>query len=171
MHGAGLADEARTEFLADRVHGHEKPPEAIRVFGIIGPMLRILVEPDWIRNLDRHGPDLRRNLQRRESRHELAVEIGDASWRELNGSRLTAAGDDPEYVIDEIELDLENPQAARDRRSRKAAGAHVERDFPPVIQMRAEREAQFTHHLRPHVQRRARVAPFGERQPRPRFIL
>ena len=73
-------------------------------------------------------------------------------------------------MVDEIEVDLEAARAVRHRRGREPARGHIERHLPPVIDQRRLRQADLADHLRPKLQRRAGVAPFGEGQARPDFL-
>jgi hypothetical protein len=66
-------------------------------------------------------------------------------------------------MVDEIEFDLDQPAVAdMHRRAAEAAGADVERHLPAVVEPGREREPQLADDLRPELQGRAAVAPFGE---------
>ena len=57
--------------------------------------------------------------------------------------------------------------SARHRRRAEPARGDVERDLPPVVLHRRERQARLADDLRPAVQRRVRVLPVRQRQRRP----
>src|SRR5262249_36316476 len=59
----------------------------------------------------------------------------------------------------------------RNGRGGQAARGDVERDLPPMVHVRAERQPYFADDLGPHVQRRAGGLPGLERQRRPVPIL
>src|SRR5579862_8825973 len=169
MYGAGLTDELRAEFFVDRVNCCEDSPETMGILRIVRVVRRIAVETNWIWNFDGHGPDFLSDSKAREKVHELFVEAGDTAGNESHLFRFAAARRDGEHVIDEIKFDLEDSERVGNRRSVEAARADVQRDFPPMIGERAQREADLTDDLRPHVEGVARGAPFGERERRPRF--
>ena len=139
MHGAGFPDEARAKFLANRGDAREDAPAAIRVFGIVGGVLRVFVEADRIRDFDWHRPDLRVDLDRSENGCKLAVEIRDRARREKNRLVLIAARRDSEHVIDEVKFEREDSQGVRNGQCGQAARADVERFGPAVIHFRAQR--------------------------------
>jgi hypothetical protein len=62
---------------------------------------------------------------------------------------LTLAGADDKPLADEIELDLEDFIADRDRRRAKPTRAHIERDLPAVVEPRRQCEPDFADDLRP----------------------
>ena len=63
-------------------------------------------------------------------------------------------------MMDEIKLNLENFSPIRDGRSRQSKSVDIERNLPPVIHQRTERESNFTRNLRPHVKRVIGLLPF-----------
>src|SRR5689334_21801187 len=67
-------------------------------------------------------------------------------------------------MVHEVEFDVEDAAAIRNRRGRESARTDVERGLPPVILMRAERQPDLADDLRPHVQRRTRRFPRLELQ-------
>ena len=57
MHRAAFAAEAGTELLEHAIALHKNAPEAIRVFGVVGLMLFIVIERDRILDLVWRGVD------------------------------------------------------------------------------------------------------------------
>src|SRR3984885_15937355 len=104
MPRALLADKPGAEFLADCVDTRKRSPEAIREYGVVGRLDRVLIEPDWIRDFDRHRPDSGLDAQRRKRCLELAVKVSHAARCQGNRSCFAAAGGEPQYVVDEVEL-------------------------------------------------------------------
>src|SRR5205085_9982371 len=78
---------------------------------------------------------------------------------------------DEKLVRDEIEIKLECALAVRDRRCGQPARGHIERHVPPMIDERRLRKTNLADDLRPHVQGRISILPFGERQRRPSFMI
>src|SRR5271167_4821026 len=125
MNGTGFPDESRAEFLKNRIYGRENPPETIRVHRVVGRVDDVLIEADWIWNLDRHRPDFRFDAQRRERCFERAIKISYAARRERDRFRFAAAGGEPQHVADEIELRFEDSQAVRNCRRRQSPSADI----------------------------------------------
>ena len=153
------------------VNAREDAPAAIRVFGIVGGVLGVLVETDWIWDFDGHRPDFRVDLERGENGCELAIKIRDRARHKKNRLDLIAARRDSEHVIDEVKFHREDSEGVRNGQGRQAARADVERFGPAVVHARAEREGHLAHHLRPHMERGAGVLPFGKRQSGPGLVL
>src|SRR6266436_2266621 len=170
MHGACFSYEPGAELFEDSFAAHEDPPESIRVFGIIRGVLRILIERDRVGNLDRHLPDLHRNPQRSQSRHELAIKIGHRTRRQCQPKDGIVAGSNDELMMDEIKLNLEIPSRVRNCRGRQAQSVHIERHAPPMIDFRSQRQPHFADDLRPHVQRAVGVLPSFKRKFGPEFV-
>ena len=98
----------------------------------------------------------------------LGVDGGDAARRERDVVRAAVADAEPQHVRAEVELEVERAAVlARHARGRQPARGDVERDVPPVIDERRQRQADLAGDLRPEVQRVARFAPFVERERRP----
>src|SRR5205807_3062305 len=70
-------------------------------------------------------------------------------------------------VVNEIEVDLENPFAIRYGRGSQAAGGHVERDVPRMIEPGCLRQPDLAYDLRPQMKRRAGLPPGRIWQVRP----
>ena len=87
---------------------------------------------------------------------------GDRARRQGKAGARAVAREDHEAVVDEIEIDLEATGAIGDRRGGEPARGDVERDVPPVIGHRRQRQADLADHLGPELQRGAGLAPFGE---------
>ena len=124
-------------------------------------MHAVLVEANRIRNLHRHIPNLYVDSERLEQSEKLRMEIGHRARLEANAFRFAAGRGDVERVIDEVELNFKDALAVRNRRRRQAPGTDVERDLPPMIDARGQRQADLAHDLGPHVQRRVRIRPGG----------
>lgn len=161
MHRAAFADKAAAKFLEDGVHGEKNAPEAARVGGIVARVRDVLVEPDGVGDFHGHGPNFYVDTDGSEDVHRLAVEPGDGAREEGDGLRLAPTGANVEAMREEIKFHFENAGAVGNRRSREAAGADVERNFPPMIDVRALVEADLADDLRPHVKSGAGVFPFG----------
>src|SRR5208282_5500554 len=64
MDRTGFANEKRAKLLEDGLAAYENPPKAVGVFGIVGGMLRVLIEGNRVGNFDGHLPDFDGNPQR-----------------------------------------------------------------------------------------------------------
>lgn len=62
-------------------------------------------------------------------------------------------------MLDEVELQVEGPGAARDRRGGQPAGVDVEGDLSPVVEQGRPREPDLADDLGPHVHAVAGVGP------------
>ena len=92
------------------------------------------------------------------------MEGGDRARRQGKAGTRPVAREDHEAVVDEIEIDLEAARAIGDRRGGEPARGDVEHHVPPVIGHGRQRQADLADDLGPELQRRAGVAPFGERE-------
>src|SRR5262249_19217474 len=121
-------------------------------------------------HFDRHRPDAHLDAEPMQRVHEQAVELGDRPRLERNAGLAAVRAADHELVVDEIEHDRQRPAAAdRQPRRDQPARGNPQRDVPPMIGARRQRETDLADDLRPHVQRRVGVAPGGERKRRPAF--
>src|SRR5690606_39113391 len=136
VHRAALAHEAGTELLQHAVGLTEYLPAPVRQFGLIHPVLEILVERDRILDLDGPTPDPDRHPGCPQRLHHLPVELRDRSRTQSDRSFASVADLDAEYVVDEVEIDLEGAQPMRHRRGGEPPGAQIERHLPPVIDHR-----------------------------------
>src|SRR5580700_9944288 len=107
MNRAAFADEARAEFLKNRIDIYEDLPEAVSVFAIVGGMGLVQSEANRARNFYGHGPEFDCDAERMESGREFRVEFGDGAGHEAEGAGFAKAGGDVERVGDEIESDFE----------------------------------------------------------------
>ena len=118
MHRTAFATKTRAEFLKHAIALHEHAPEPIRVFAIIGTVLFILVERDWILNLVRHGVDAHRQLQFSECTHHRQIKIRNRTWPQFDRALSAIAAVNAQMVINKIEIDFEHGTTVRDWRSR-----------------------------------------------------
>src|SRR3546814_7682624 len=83
VYGAHLADVARTELLEHAIDLVQHSPEALCVLRVVGGVLPILAERDWVRHLVRTLVDSNRYSECIQCPKEFVVEqIGRASCRE-----------------------------------------------------------------------------------------
>jgi hypothetical protein len=167
MHRAGLADESAAKFLEYGIHGYQNPPKAICITGLVTRVSHVLIEANGIRYFDGHRPDFYIEPQGAQHFHELAIKSGDRAMVKRDGASGAAAGSDIEAVVDEVETDFKISAGAGNRGGGEASRGNVERDFPPVVDQGALRQANFSDDLRPHMQGGAGVFPLreGERGP------
>ena len=129
---------------------------------VVASVLGVLLEADRIRDLDRHRPDGHIDAEPHERLHDEGVKIGHRSRFERHGLRATVRAPDQEAVVDEIEIHREGGPTGGEQGCREPARGDAQRDIPVVVDERSRREADLPHDLRPHVERRAGVAPVRE---------
>src|SRR5438132_3451986 len=95
MNRAHFADVSRSKRGHHLRRGDESRPEALDCSGVIRSMDVVLLIPDRILYLRRHGVDLHVNLQIAQRLHDPAVEIGNSHRLEAELSTLAIGGDDP----------------------------------------------------------------------------
>src|SRR5690606_8694790 len=91
VHRAALAHEAGTELLQHAVGLTEYLPAPVRQFGLIHPVLEILVERDRILDLDGPTPDPDRHPGCPQRLHHLPVELRDRSRTQSDRSFASVA--------------------------------------------------------------------------------
>src|SRR5258705_13762884 len=101
-------------------------------------MNAVLVEAEGVRHLDRHGPDVRVDVERLESREVLAMEVGDGAWRQMHRARRAITRSHHQQVINEVELDVELAYPVRHARRADPTGGETQRGLPPVVLHRRE---------------------------------
>jgi len=127
----------------------------------------VLREADRVRDLVRHLLDRDLDAEAAKDLHERSVEVGDGLRLERQRPLLAAAGSRGEAVAGEVELELEDLAADRNRRGAEPARRHVERNLPAVIRPRRQRQPDLADDLRPELQGRGRLAPRRIRQSGP----
>src|SRR6185437_9309413 len=100
---------------------------AVRVLGIVGGVDGVLLEGNRVGYLARFAVNFQLNAQRRQPRHEAAVELGYRHRPERQLVHLAVAGRNYELVINKIELDFEGSFFKWNRRRGKAARTDVKR--------------------------------------------
>ena len=162
--GAGFALELGTELVEYGVDGEQDAPEALDGGGIVGGVDAVLVEGNGIGDFDGHAPDFYFDAGRMEHGHYFAVEAGYGTRGEREGFQDAVAGFEDELVVEEVETKLEGVVAVGDAGGSEAAGGDVERDVPPVVDDRCERQADFADDLGVQVERGKAVLPGVERE-------
>ena len=112
----------------------------------------ILVEGNGILHLDRVGRDRHPKPQGVQRCHELLIEVGDRAGKQGDGPGGTIADMDIQPVVDEVEVDLEDPAAEGDGRGGEPAGRDGEGDLPPFVEERDKLQLHLAHDLGPHVE-------------------
>ncbi len=110
------------------------------------------------------------NVEAFEGRHHPLVKSRDRfrpKFQQLDGA---VAAFDGQFVIDKVELDLEDAILVVHGRSGQAARRNIKRDIPPMIDERRCCHSDLPDDLRPHVQRRQGVLPVFQDKKRPGLI-
>ena len=110
-------------------------------------MRAILVETNRVRNLHWHFPNLGVDPERMKHLHEVSIEIGDGTRNQTQAPDFTASRHDIQLVIDEVNLYFEYSLLVGNGRRRKPSPTHIQRNFPPVVDSRTQRQAHFPHDL------------------------
>src|SRR5262249_50621235 len=107
VHGTDFADESGAKRLEDIIDPDQCAPESMRILGVIRSMDAILIEADRVRNLDGHSPNFHIQTHIVQMCHQLLVKVRDRLRSEREKPRRIIAASDPQLVLDEIKLDLE----------------------------------------------------------------
>src|SRR5437763_10672233 len=159
MDRAAFSAESRPEFLKDAVRLDQNTPKSVRIFGVISPMLLVLLEWNRIHDFVRRGVDFYRQIQLVQRAHRRLVKIRDGARLELDRFFHAIALQNSQPMIDKIKTDFERVAAVRNRRSRKTARSDIKRDVPRMIGPGREGEPDLAHDLHPHMQGGASVFP------------
>src|SRR5882724_7810026 len=134
MHRARLAQKSSAELLEHPVGARENPEKAPHGVAIIGGVSIVVRESDWIRQFIRHLVDDRVDAKFGKRRHDQGVEARDGLTRKRKLPPRAVAGQYPQGMVDEIELDLEMARAVGNRRGRQPPRVHIKRDMPGMVQ-------------------------------------
>ena len=116
MHRARLAEEAAAKQLENAIGLDEDPPEAMGRGGVVGDVGAVLREADGLGHLVRHLVDHHADAEVAQEVHRSTIEVRHRLRREGERALLAPAGAGDEAVAGEVELDLEQFGADRDRR-------------------------------------------------------
>ena len=161
---AGFADVASPKQCEDPVDLHEGPPESLDGVGVVRAVLLVLIEWNGLDHLGWTWMNRDADTKFVEGGHRGCVERRDRSRLEDDMAAGAIGGSQLEHVVEEIELNLETSPAGVHERGGEAAGGHVHRHVPPLIDHRRECHADLADDLGPHVQRVARVRPRRQRE-------
>ena len=164
MDGARLPQKAGAKELEDAIDLHKRAPEAMGSGGVIGRVGAVLRKADRVRHLVRHLVDDDRDADAVEKIDQPTMEIGNRLRLERKLPCVASAGARDEAVADEVELDLEDFVADRDRRGAEPACGNVERNLPAMVEPGRQRQPDLAHDLRPELQGCGCLAPAGIRQ-------
>jgi hypothetical protein len=170
MHRAALTDEAGAELLEHPVGLDEDLPEPVGVLAVVGPVRFVLLEGDGILDLVGLRVDLDRQAERRELRHQPAVERRHRLRLERERRGAAAARLHHQAVVDEVEIDLKALGAVRDRRGGQPAGGDVVRGMPGVVDPGAPGQPDLAGDLQPQMQGREGLTPGFQGQARPAVV-
>src|SRR5438105_1367045 len=98
--------------------------------GVIGGVGAVLRKADWVRHLVRHLVDDHGDADTIEEIDEAMMELGNRLRLEWKLPFVAAAVAHDDAMADEVEVDLEDLVADRDRRGAKPARGNVEWDLP-----------------------------------------
>ena len=115
MHRAALADEAAAEFLEDPVGLHQDSPEPVDVVRIVGAVDLVLVETDRVGNFVRLVMDLHVQAQLAHLIHEPGVERSRRLRLQCHAGSAAVASLHDQFMVHEIEVDLERRAAVGNR--------------------------------------------------------
>ena len=116
MHRARLAEEAAAKQLENAIGLDKDPPKAMGRGGVVSAVGAVLREADRLGHFVRHLVDRHADVKLVQEVHGSAIEVRNRLRREGERALLAPAGAGDEAVADEVELDLEEFGADRDRR-------------------------------------------------------
>src|SRR6185437_5977450 len=111
MDRAGLADESGSKSFQYPIGLDEGAPEAGDILRVVGCVHLILLERNDVRNLVGKGSYAGLEAKRLQPGEQLLVQIGHGARPQLDPIPPAVARADDDFVVQEIELDLEGPSA------------------------------------------------------------
>jgi hypothetical protein len=134
------------EELEDAIDLQEDPPEAARIFGIVS-VRPVFAEANWARHLV--GPLANSHFypEVSQSCHRSHIKIRYRLRSQRYLPLPSVACLDTKQMVDEIEVDLKNSFAERNRGGREPARRHVESDVPGMIEPWSLRQSNFADNL------------------------
>src|SRR5262249_55062996 len=115
MDWTALTEKVRSEHLQDSVGLHENAPTTMRVCRVIGGMGVIVCKGDRVRHLIRDRANNHLEAKRAQDGHKFVVEIRHRARRERHGLGGPLTRSDEEAMLNEVEINAEDPAAIRDR--------------------------------------------------------
>jgi hypothetical protein len=109
MHWRCPALKVGTGLLHDEVNLRQHSPESIRPFRLIDGVDRVLGKGNRIADLIGYGPEVCLDAERTELTHEVGVELRDRSGGQKHTPIFATRGHDHDFVVDEIDVNLEDP--------------------------------------------------------------
>src|SRR5207249_9035341 len=107
LHRTGFAEEVRAEAVEDDLRSDQNGVEPLHLLAVVGPDLPVLEEWESSRDFDRDRHDAGvGQAEPSQLREHLAIEIRDRHRPQRDHRTATAARDDDELVVDEVEVDL-----------------------------------------------------------------
>src|SRR5258708_37952436 len=124
---------------------------------------------EWRSVFDLHGysPDADVDPQRVEMAHHFTGKVRYRARGQLKRLPRPLTGLDLQFMVDEIEVNLEDEVSIGDGRGGEATRGHVERDLPAVRNRRSKSKPDLAYNLHPTVQGDAGLLPVIQGQGRP----
>ncbi len=162
MNRAALAAEARAETLEDRLDAAERLPVLLHRDRVIARVLPVVREQRRHGALLGHPCDADLDSDRPELPEQRVVKFADRSRRQREGADVPFAVLDDDPVVDEIEVDGQRAVPVGHRARRQPSRGDVERDVPPLVHLRRQRQTDLADDLHVELQRGVSVAPVGD---------
>ena len=150
--GADFAAETGSELGDDSRGLEQNSPEELGEFRVVGLVEMVLIEGDGVSYLAGHGPDADGDAEGIERGHKLLVKERYRHGLERDGAATGVAGFNDEFVVKEIEIDLDQKAAVRHEAGGESADGGVEGDVPAVVEGRGELETDFADDLQPELE-------------------
>jgi len=125
MNGAAFAHEARPELVEDPLGGDEDTPESADGLGIVRSVDVVFVKGNRVGYFYRPAPDFDRDSRGLQQRKEFTIEVRDGAGDEREILHQAIVGLEYQGMVKEIELNLKDAFAARNRGSAQAASSHI----------------------------------------------
>src|SRR5215470_13605082 len=107
MHGTALATETGAEFLKYAITLHKHAPEPVGIFGVVRTVDFIALERNRVLSFVWCRVDSHRQIQFSQRLHDLLVKFSYGLRTQLQGAHRAVAFYDAQFMINEIETNLE----------------------------------------------------------------
>src|SRR5579884_2328278 len=119
MHRTAFAAKIRPEFLENAIALRQNAPEPVGVCAVVGTMLLVLVERNWVLNFIWRRVDFDRQFEVAQRLHQGEIKVCHCLRLEFDGSPRSVAFVNEQAMIDKVELDFKCAGMMRDRRGRQ----------------------------------------------------
>ena len=164
MHRRRLAEKTAPELFKNRGDLRGDAPEPGDVFGVVAALGVVFREGDLALVVIGARQDRRGDAEVPQGRQQRPIEGGDAEPRNGEPGDAAGAGLHGDAMVDHVEQDLELHPAVRNPAGGEAARRRVQRDMPPMVELRVQLQPYLADDLQEQMKRFLAVLPSVERQ-------